>query len=51
MFGFETFWQKFIGKKRVRKMLMKLTPESNAEGCIDVSDGEQSLVEMSRYNS
>jgi hypothetical protein len=48
MFGFETFWQKFIGEKRVRKMLMKLTPESNAEGCKNVSVGEQSMVEMSR---
>jgi hypothetical protein len=25
-FGFETFWQKDIGKKCAHKMLMKLTP-------------------------
>jgi len=26
-FGFETFWQRDIGKKLACKMLMKLTPE------------------------
>jgi len=26
MFGFETFWQKDIGKKRTRKMWIKFTP-------------------------
>jgi len=25
-FGFVTFWQKYIGRKSARKMLMKLTP-------------------------
>jgi hypothetical protein len=27
IFGFETFWQKDIGEKRARKMLLKFSPD------------------------
>jgi hypothetical protein len=37
MFGFETFWQKDIGKKRARNMLVKLlTPGEFVR--VDLSD-------------
>ena len=33
-FGFETFWRKDIGVKRVRKTLMKLTPYENVQKAV-----------------